>query len=310
VQNQKRTDETRRCFTARPGHLFAQADATGLELATWAQACIDVVGYSTLAEEINAGIDPHLSMGADILGITYEEAVARKRDPEVKEARQLAKPANFGFPGGMGAEAFVSFARGYGIKLSVGRGKELRDIWRAKRPEHERYFEWAGTVSRGDGTVVQLRSGRLRGDCRFTQAANTLFQGLGADAVLRGHWYVTQAAYAEEDSILWRALWPVLFIHDEVIAETLSYDSLRAASREEREDVAARALEMARLLEKGTNEFLPNVPVTFPPTLAKWWAKQYMDEPVYDEDGILVPRDLAEIEGVPVFYADGKEVTC
>ena len=85
----------RECFVARPGKLFADNDFSGLELCTGAQACMDKVGYSRLGEALNAGIDPHLDFGATLMGISYEEARARRHDKVVKDYRQRAKVMNF-----------------------------------------------------------------------------------------------------------------------------------------------------------------------------------------------------------------------
>lgn len=56
--------------------IFASADFDGLELRTMAQACLLLVGRSELARVLNAGQDPHLIMAANMLGMSYEQAVA------------------------------------------------------------------------------------------------------------------------------------------------------------------------------------------------------------------------------------------
>jgi hypothetical protein len=100
--------------------VFVSVDYDFLELRTLAQACLDLVGGSELAKAIRAGEDPHLSMAAEILGIPYSEALARKKDPAIKDARQLAKAANFGLPGGMGPDNFRAFAWAtYRVRLSA-----------------------------------------------------------------------------------------------------------------------------------------------------------------------------------------------
>lgn len=57
--------------------IYASADFDGLELRTMAQACLLLVGSSELAIALNAGRDPHLMMAANMLGLGYDEAVAR-----------------------------------------------------------------------------------------------------------------------------------------------------------------------------------------------------------------------------------------
>lgn len=93
IQNPRRLVGIRECFTPRAGKVFAQGDFSGLELHTLAQCCVTLFGQSHLAEVLNAGLDPHTAMAADILGITYDEAARRKEagDEELDNARQTAK---------------------------------------------------------------------------------------------------------------------------------------------------------------------------------------------------------------------------
>lgn len=56
--------------------VFASADFDGLELRTMAQACLLLFGRSELARVLNAGEDPHLIMAANMLGMSYADAVA------------------------------------------------------------------------------------------------------------------------------------------------------------------------------------------------------------------------------------------
>jgi DNA polymerase I len=106
VQNPKRRNEVyrdgvlkyalpdvRECFIPRPGKVFAQADFSGLELHTLAQVCVSLFGHSELADVLNAGLDPHTDFACQILGITYEEGMQRKKsgDKEFDNARQTGK---------------------------------------------------------------------------------------------------------------------------------------------------------------------------------------------------------------------------
>lgn len=90
-QNPPRKGAVRECVVPRPGMLFVSADYSFIELCALAQVCVDKFGMSKLAEAINGGLDPHLDLGADLLGITYEEAKRRKKEPEIKDARQRSK---------------------------------------------------------------------------------------------------------------------------------------------------------------------------------------------------------------------------
>src|SRR5574341_1934408 len=60
IQNIKRLVGMREGFRPRPGFVFVDADYSMLELCTWAQTCLWALGYSRMAEVLNAGLDPHL----------------------------------------------------------------------------------------------------------------------------------------------------------------------------------------------------------------------------------------------------------
>lgn len=273
VQNLPRKGGVRECFAPRPGWVFAGADFDGLELRTVAQSCLRLVGQSKLAKALNSGLDPHLALAASILGITYEEAKRRgKSDPEIDNARQTAKVANFGFPGGLGADRFVDFARSsYGVELSVERARELKSQWMQTWPEFVAYFQHINILDQ----VVQLFSGRVRGgDVPYTVACNSFFQGLGADAAKRAGWYVSRACYAEPASPLYGSR-VVLFCHDEFLIETPDNANAPAAAQE-----------LARLMCKGANEFLPDVPATTEPALMRYYSK---DAKTIYKEGVLSP---------------------
>jgi len=271
----------RECFVPRPGYVFAQADFDQLELRTLAQVCISLFGQSRLGELLNAGRDPHTALAADILGIPYEEAMANRKRQDVDAARQVAKVANFGYPGGLGIQKLMLFARKtYKVILTERQTRQLKDQWFASLPEMKLYFDYVGQECNNDeglARVVHLFSGRIRGACTYTAACNSRFQGLGADAAKRALWRVSRASYAEPDSPLYGSR-VVNFIHDEIISEV-------------RDDAFAHdaAYELARLMVLGANEFLPDVPAKTEPLLMRHWSKDA--KALFDEKGRLVPWD-------------------
>lgn len=103
----------RECVEARPGFVLASVDYDSGELVTHAQSCIWLVGYSRLAEALKKKLKPHNALGATMIGLTYEEFDKRMKGEDLvqklfcKNARQAAKPPNFGYPGGMGAVKLV-----------------------------------------------------------------------------------------------------------------------------------------------------------------------------------------------------------
>jgi hypothetical protein len=303
IQNVRRLQGIRECFVPRPGMVFLDADYDGLELRTLAQVCTylhqrgHISKPSRLAQVLNSGGDPHLAMGASILGISYEESLARKKakDPEVADARQLAKAPNFGFPGGLGARTFVAFARGYGQEISVERAQELKALWFDTFPEMVGYFEFINSLSvewadveNIDGRdkeitkelyfLEQLFSKRLRGGATFCAAANSFFQGLGADATKRAGFFVAKECYADPTSPLYGCR-TVDYIHDQFLVECPEARCHEAAMR------------LVDVMVEAANYFLPDVPATVgSPMVVRCWSKEA--EAVFDPETLkLIPWD-------------------
>jgi len=294
--------DVRECWMPREGMVFAQADFEQLELCTLGQTCITLFGHSTLGDAINAGIDPHTDFACSILGIPYEVGIKRKKDKSDKEfdnARQTAKVANFGYPGGLGANTLCLFARkSYNVSLTPEKAKALKEQWIAHWPEMQEFFAYVGGLidkDTGDGVLQQLFSNRWRGGCHYTAACNSFFQGLGADAAKRALYLVCRACYAEPESVLYGSR-PVLFVHDELVAEVLND-----------EHAHDKAVEMARVMIAGANEFLPDVPAKTEPILATRWSKKM--QPIFDANKRLrvwSPEIMQEWKrGNEVLY-DGK----
>lgn len=109
VQLCPREGGVRECVVARPGHVLSSSDWEGAELIGHGQSCIWIVGYSVLAEQLVNKVKPHNAFAARVLGISYAEFNARydAKDKQAEDTRQAAKPANFGFPGRMGAWKLV-----------------------------------------------------------------------------------------------------------------------------------------------------------------------------------------------------------
>jgi len=288
---------TRECFEAREGSYFIDNDVTGLELATVSEACLSLVGDSQMGELINSGIDPHLWFGAKLAGCTYKEAVEDRHTPRMKKFRSMAKPANFGLPGGMGAKGFRAFARGYGVLLTIDEAKDLIREWKEAFPEFDEYFRWINSHmdDDGQGVIEQLFVHRFR-KTYYTSACNTMFQGLGADVVKHAMWLVTKACYVEGADQYLFGVRPWGFIHDEILAETTSRDPWKAHQQ---------AFALARVMETGCNHYLRRVPISVEPALSLRFCKA---ESVFDDDGCLVPWDVARADRSQVFYADGKPV--
>lgn len=282
IQNLRRLPGIREAFVPRDGWVFIQADYPQLELRTLAQACLDLLGHSKLAEMINAGKDPHLAFAATLLGITYEDAAKDKKSARVDNARQVGKVFNFGSPGGLGAEKLCLFARKtYGVTITIAEAKAYKRTWLKTFPEMVEYFAHVARMTdnpKGECQVKQLRSNRLRGGCNYTAACNTYFQGLGADATTDAGFHIAHACYVDTNSPLFgcRISW---YVHDEFGLECPDTPRVHEA-----------ALVLSRIMRDVANRWVPEVPFNAPdpePVAMREWSKNAVA--VCDEQGRLVP---------------------
>lgn len=286
MQNLRRLFGIRECFVPRAGYYYADADYDGQELRTFAQCCKIFVGFSKLADALNAGLDVHLELGsrlAKMASYAYaKEALKGLHGPEEKkkisDARQLAKVANFGFPGGMSAAGFMDFARrGYKLLMTLEEAENLRNNWLETWPEAGLYFRYVRSLlnqETNEANICQLFSLRWRGRTRYTAACNSFFQGLASDASKCALYAVTRACYAEPESPLYGS-YPVLFIHDQIICE-VPQDRAHEA-----------AVELGRLMREEGSRFVPDVPLTTEPCLTTCYSKSAQAQ--YDKDKRLVP---------------------
>lgn len=307
IQNPSRKGGVRECYVPRAGYLFADVDYEAIELHALAQACLVLVGRSALADALRGGLDPHLYFAALMLGIPYDEAKKRKRDPEVKSKRQLAKVANFGFPGGLGVASFVEYAHGYDERLKktvdLRVAGELHEAWLRAWPEMRDYFtKISSALGPHEGEVVQLYSNRIRGGVEFTQACNTFFQGLTADGTKDAMWQLILECYrgmwTEGPLNEWEEMQqargmpspllgsrPVIFLHDEFILE-VPEDPHRAH---------AAAHRLAHVMRRAMQRWIPDIPIKADPALLRRWYKGA--EGVTMDGGLLVPCMPVKIEG-------------
>jgi hypothetical protein len=141
VQQIPRDSHFRQVFVPSPGHLLLAVDYSYIELRTLAAVCLKRYGRSVLADVIRRGIDPHCYTASLILGVGLEEFMTWEDDETVvelngkrqarkkhfKEARQFAKPINFGVPGGLGAASLVAYAwNTYHVEMTLEQAQAFR----------------------------------------------------------------------------------------------------------------------------------------------------------------------------------------
>jgi DNA polymerase I len=294
----------RESLVARDGHALCSVDFTAVEMSTWAQEVLNYGIESELAKAINAGMDPHCILTGDLMGVTYEEALAGKKGV-YKDPRQGAKAGNFGLPGGMGvgtwtetqlkAKMSVCECMGRTEKGQCGRNKvrewnrrelsrplcsvclqaaqDVKNAWMRRWTEAKPYFKAVqDELDRSGNQIRQSYSNRIRGGLRFTQACNTRFQGLAADIAKRALIRVCEECYLDSASPLFGSR-VLIFTHDELILE-IPVTQLHDAS----------ARQTTIMVEEG-KKGCPDVKISAEPAAMLRWCKDA--EPVY-VDGKLV----------------------
>ncbi|NJN64514.1 MAG: hypothetical protein HC882_06270 [Acidobacteria bacterium] len=287
LQNVRREPGVREAFVPRDGCVLLSVDYGQMELHSWAQVCIKIVGWSNLADLLNAKMDVHCLIASFVVNEPYEVVNANKKKQPYKDHRQASKAANFGYPGGLGWRTFVAYAKNnYGVPVTGEQARQLRSTWQSTFPEHAPYFEHINSIvsnTRGGvGDVVHIGSNRRRGACYFTVACNSYFQGLAADTAKQAGFYLSKACYVPHvrsaafggtDNPLFGSR-IVNFVHDEFIIE-VPIDRAHEA-----------AMETVAIMEEAGRLWMPDTPPRAEPALMTRWRKNA--EPVY-RNGRLVP---------------------
>lgn len=307
LQNIPRKGAARACIKPRAGHIFIIADYSNAELRTLAQAHLNEGRASRLAREYqkDPNFDPHLFMAVRILGgMTYDEGLAvlgDKAHPQyttLKEKRQLSKIANFGYAGGLGAEQFIDYAKGYGTRLSVEAATELRDQWLDTWSEMSGYFESrsarlkkaeeADLIARINGVKGNIgdyqcvytfkTSRRARYIRKFTIGCNTPFQGIASDGAKDALLECFYECFFDFESPLYGCK-PLLFVHDEIVLE-VPFDGT------ERSHINAHtaAIRLQEVMVDGMQRHTPDIPAVAEPCLSYEWTKDAESSVI---DGLL-----------------------
>lgn len=267
----------RECLDPREGMRFVGADYSYQELVTLAQVLLWFFGESPLADVIQSGKDPHLQTGALLLGTTYEDAAKRKKDPDVKKHRQMAKPLNFGVPGGLGPARLVELAfNDYFVTMTEEEARSYKSSFLGWYPDVDSFLRYVGEECNAGGgtfTLTNPGSNRIRGQVGFCDGCNNHFQGLAADMTKRALWLATVECYTDRKSPLFGAR-PVLFVHDEIILE---------APLERASEVGER---LSALMVRAGSEVCPDVPIKANPWISPVWSKDV--ESMRDAQGKLI----------------------
>jgi len=198
-QQLPRAGDVRNMFKAKKGNTLIITDYSAIELATLSQVSYNKFGESVMGDKINDGADLH----------RYYASVLYSKDitDVTKDERQSAKAANFGFPGGLGIDTFIQFARGYSLNLTREEAQQMKDTWFEAFPEMKKYMK-------DEVGYVYTLTGRKRGNTTYCAEKNTPFQGLAADGAKLALYNLDKAGFKV-----------VGFVHDEIICEVLEQDA-------------------------------------------------------------------------------------
>jgi DNA polymerase-1 len=313
LQQLPRKGRVRECFQPRPGTLYSSVDYASLELATVSQICLWWFKHSAMADAINSGQDLHTRLAARFADITYEEALVRRKNKDelIVGLRQAAKPVNFGLGGLMGAATLVFTARKEGVRFCelAGQSKKneckkndrvtehkgrtiaptcvrclalaekYRGLWYEEWPEMHDYHEIciaiAGECEQGIPAESMSQGKLLRLDTSPSAMSNHFFQNLAARGAKHALWKLSEECYTDTQSVLYGAFRPVVFVHDEVIAEIQERVAHEAAHRQ------------AKVMIDAMQEHVPDIKIEAKPALMRRWFKAA--DTVYGKNGRLRP---------------------
>ncbi len=242
--NLPKSEEVRSCVIAQPGYVLIVADYSQIELRVLAQVTQD----ARLLEVFRSGGDPHRTTAALIAGVPEADVTP--------EQRSRAKPINFGFAFGMGAERFVSYAlKDYGVTFTLPEARAFRAGYFRAYPGVTR---WHQVVKRSMPAEVRTVGGRSRvfPDRRigYSERLNMPIQGTAAD----GFKAAIAILYPRLAALGARI---VLAVHDELVAEVPE----------------AHAEEVKQLAEAGMKEgmtrFVTAVPIEVEAKIVRNWAE-------------------------------------
>ena len=310
VQLMPRKGGVRECFKFRG--IGSSVDYAAVELSTLSQVCLWALGYSSLAEAINGGKDPHSMLGAQIAGISYEEFLKRvkAKDAAAVDLRQGSKAGNFGLPGGMGEATFVHQKRKEGLIICelfyrdgrcgekkvttwkerptaaptclrcLEQTRELKAAWFQTWPEMRPYLNWINSQVADSDTITTFVSKMVRGGVTYTSAANHFFQSLAAIGAKRAVVAMTGEMYDEkrDSALLGSRL--CIFAHDETIIDIpdRGVDEVDAAARRQ-----------AAVMVEQMKTVVPDVAIKAEPALMRYWSKDAKEK--QDEKGRYIPWD-------------------
>ncbi len=292
----------RQCFVARKGHVLVSVDYSGIDLCAFAQATYDLFGKSVHMEKLQAGVDLHAYLGAQLAvelsgpewtiktrgDVAYDRFLETRGSygqPDVpylpgfyKKWRDFSKPVGLGFPGGMGIATFVAMAkRDYGLDVTEAQAKQMKKIWLETYPEAVKWFKHirndlkdphnSGKCPRTGDTwdlyAYYSPMGMYRAGADYCAASNGEgLQSPAADGAKAAVFTVGRACYDHTQESILFGTRPVAFIHDELIVE-MTEDAL----------LTPRVEELCGIMEEAMGRVLKDVPIKTEAAIMRRWDK-------------------------------------
>lgn len=301
----------RRMYKAREGSIWGSTDFNALELCSWASQCRKVLGWSRLGDLIDAGIDPHAYLGAQLAAHTDHhfkewaeqgfpadpndpfkqayDAFMFCKDSEREENRKFfkrfrtfAKPVDLGVPGGMGAKTIAQVAHDtYYVDMSLEQAEQFYEIMERVFPETTPYFDWVrDNLRQPSGTNkfwYTSPMGMVRSNCSWTAACNGFgLQTPSAEGNKVAIWNFFRACYDPSfGSPIYGRVRPLIFVHDE-----MDYEIWDEENYQECVD------EVERIMVEAMKSVLTNITITVETTLSRKWEKDLPSK--RDEAGRII----------------------
>lgn len=304
LQNIRRAEGIREAFVPRPGCCFINCDHSSLEMVTVAQICVDRLKHWHLADLLNStdylgtGVagDAHCLVAAEIVGKPYKEVkLAYDATGAYKDERQSGKVANYGKFGGMqNPHTFQRYAKtSYGVIISDP--VKVLGAWDRAMPSGVLFLQYVGNLPQEKPRLYNVQipgTNIIRRHTPFCAAANTHFQGLGAQVETLVWWALFRAIQNPKNPLHGCRI--VNFIHDEFMLECPVGGQTEAA------------FELQRIMREAPRPLLPDIKIDAEFSCSSHWSKDA--KAVFDPEGNLLIWDGKAKGGSWALDAEGERV--
>jgi DNA polymerase I len=244
LQQIPRSKEFRECFRAPEGQSLVVCDYSQIELRIMAELSRD----ETLRTVFRQGIDAHTQTAAIISASSLANVT--------KDARQKAKPVNFGLMYGMGAQRLAMYSKTeYGVDMTLEEASTFRDRYFQAYRGVKRWHQQ--TVGRGVSSgQSRTQSGRRRFLPKesYSEFLNTPVQGTGADGMKRAMANLFRALPEGSPVKL------VNVVHDEMVIQCPTGMA---------EEVSVL---VSKCMKDGMTPYVTSVPVVAESSIGESWA--------------------------------------